>query len=506
MPPPSQPTNEPTDPPPSFETPAPATLLQAAPVRLEPVQPRLWPVVTVVCSVLLVLAIGLSGLLAWATPREDLLEAPEEFLEHVFSRNLDLEEYADQRSTTEKLLDWLQGYESGQVLDEAIDAYSDFIGNAKSDWTRLDRTLVIMLAEEDRLEEAEETLSVLEDYEDEAQFAAAVRFAYEDGAAESDQREVAIEQITAVVHPAWARDKLIMRMAEKMGATDVACNARVRLLDRGKKLHDQTLPLLWGPVITIGFGVLAVVLWLVTGLPSVQLSTGVLSSPWTATRGVAVMVRAALAGMIVSEVLGTFVSEWHELAFLRGFASLFAILPLLWIGTRKLLRPWGQTLSSCFGLRISVSRWLPGLLFTAFVAAIDLLGSFGISALLQHFGIQMHWAESPQEDYLWMPWWQVVLDFTDGVVWAPICEEIGCRGFLYTTIRRRVRPIPAALLTGVIFGAVHFYSLSGFLSVAWSGLLWSLAYEKSRSLVPGMISHSIGNVLAFGGMVLLYRL
>jgi len=144
-------------------------------------------------------------------------------------------------------------------------------------------------------------------------------------------------------------------------------------------------------------------------------------------------------------------------------------------------------------------------LFTIALAAIDQIGSIAISTTLEHFGIRSHWAENPQEDYLWMPWWQVSLDFWDGVVWAPIFEEIGCRGFLFITIRRHFSVFPAALLTGLIFGAAHFYSLSGFLSVAWSGFIWSLAYDRSRSLIPGMISHSIGNMLAFGSMLLLYR-
>ncbi len=71
---------------------------------------------------------------------------------------------------------------------------------------------------------------------------------------------------------------------------------------------------------------------------------------------------------------------------------------------------------------------------------------------------------------------------------------------------RILHPLPAAALTGALFAAAHLYSLAGFLAVCWSGFLWSLAYEKSRSLIPGMLSHAIANALAFSAMILEYRL
>jgi CAAX protease family protein len=36
----------------------------------------------------------------------------------------------------------------------------------------------------------------------------------------------------------------------------------------------------------------------------------------------------------------------------------------------------------------------------------------------------------------------------------------------------------------------------GFASVFVSGVLWALAYERTRSLLPGMLAHAAGNVQA----------
>ena len=215
------------------------------------------------------------------------------------------------------------------------------------------------------------------------------------------------------------------------------------------------------------------------------------------------MVRAALAGLVLQTLVVYLLLD--EFRILNGFMSLIGILPLLWFGSYFLLRSWGLTLSSCFGFSVPLRRCGCLLLFTVALSGVDFIGTIAISALTESLGIHMHWAESPEESFLWDPAWVVGLNFVDGVVWAPIFEEIGCRGFLYTTARRWLPATPAALATGVLFGAAHLYSLQGFLVVAWSGFLWSLAYEKSRSLLPGIFSHSLGNVLAFGGMILVYR-
>ena len=40
----------------------------------------------------------------------------------------------------------------------------------------------------------------------------------------------------------------------------------------------------------------------------------------------------------------------------------------------------------------------------------------------------------------------------DGVVWAPIFEELAFRGLLYPTLRLRLPPWLAALLSAALFG------------------------------------------------------
>jgi hypothetical protein len=93
----------------------------------------------------------------------------------------------------------------------------------------------------------------------------------------------------------------------------------------------------------------------------------------------------------------------------------------------------------------------------------------------------------------------------DGVVWAPTFEELAFRGLLYPTLRLRLPPWPAALLSSALFGVAHGYGLQGFVAVTWSGMIWALGYERTRSLVPGILAHAASNLLATTSFLLLLR-
>ncbi|NOZ00325.1 MAG: CPBP family intramembrane metalloprotease [Deltaproteobacteria bacterium] len=79
-------------------------------------------------------------------------------------------------------------------------------------------------------------------------------------------------------------------------------------------------------------------------------------------------------------------------------------------------------------------------------------------------------------------------------VLAPMFEEPLFRGFLYGRLRQRMRPVPAAALSGLIFGAAHM-SLVNMLPLAAIGFTLALAYEKSRDLATPMIAHGLWNLV-----------
>jgi len=118
----------------------------------------------------------------------------------------------------------------------------------------------------------------------------------------------------------------------------------------------------------------------------------------------------------------------------------------------------------------------------------------GMGALANALGVETHWADGLPEDLLWDPPWQVVLGTLDTVVWTPFVEELTFRGLLYGTLRT-VTGVPlAAMASACIFAIAHGYGPTGFLSVLISGLLWAIAYERTRSLVPGILAHAANNL------------
>jgi uncharacterized protein len=91
---------------------------------------------------------------------------------------------------------------------------------------------------------------------------------------------------------------------------------------------------------------------------------------------------------------------------------------------------------------------------------------------------------------------------------APICEEFFFRGFIFGALRNipmrlgRVDggPWVAAVITGILFGAVHTSSASPqyLVPLGFLGFVLCLVRWQTRSLYPCMALHSANNALALG--------
>jgi len=86
------------------------------------------------------------------------------------------------------------------------------------------------------------------------------------------------------------------------------------------------------------------------------------------------------------------------------------------------------------------------------------------------------------------------------VILAPISEEICFRGMLYGGLRTKLPVVPAALVGGLVFGGLH--ALTGISAVpplVVFGFLLCLLYEKTGSVVPGIVLHMLNNSVALLG-------
>jgi membrane protease YdiL (CAAX protease family) len=85
---------------------------------------------------------------------------------------------------------------------------------------------------------------------------------------------------------------------------------------------------------------------------------------------------------------------------------------------------------------------------------------------------------------------------------APIAEEILFRGFIFTALRSWRGTIPAAVITGLLFGAVHAGSapVLDLVPLAALGFGLCLLYAYGGSLYPCIVAHSLNNSIAFASL------
>ena len=86
------------------------------------------------------------------------------------------------------------------------------------------------------------------------------------------------------------------------------------------------------------------------------------------------------------------------------------------------------------------------------------------------------------------------------VVAAPISEEVCFRGFLFGGLRERLPRLAAALISALIFGGLHATTgLSAVPVLVAFGFILALLYEKTGSIIPGILLHMLNNSVALLG-------
>ena len=101
---------------------------------------------------------------------------------------------------------------------------------------------------------------------------------------------------------------------------------------------------------------------------------------------------------------------------------------------------------------------------------------------------------------------EVWLQILVAVILAPLTEELLFRGVVYKRIDRAYGFWPAAIISSLLFGALHG-NLSQFIYASALGMLFAYAYYKSGKLSVCIIMHLAANAvsLLLDGIVLLFE-
>ena len=83
---------------------------------------------------------------------------------------------------------------------------------------------------------------------------------------------------------------------------------------------------------------------------------------------------------------------------------------------------------------------------------------------------------------------------------APLGEELFFRGFFFRALKNWRGVVPAAILTGLVFGAIHLGSspVAFTVPLAVFGIGLCLLYHWSGSLYPSIALHALNNSVALG--------
>jgi len=74
-----------------------------------------------------------------------------------------------------------------------------------------------------------------------------------------------------------------------------------------------------------------------------------------------------------------------------------------------------------------------------------------------------------------------------------VCEEILFRGFLFNSLRGKLGPWGAAILSSLIFGGLHYLHGFGMAAIALFGMFACWIFARTGSLWPGVLLHAMSN-------------
>jgi membrane protease YdiL (CAAX protease family) len=480
---------------PSHPEPCDPELPTVAPVATA--APAVFSLAGTIVSSVLVAAFVTSMLFSPPGSRIESLDRPEEDLERLVGREMDTRHALETAPAWERSLDrFLSGNEDS--LQQSIRWYDDLAREVDSAQVQLYR--VILLAEAGRADRVSATIIPWQ-YQGEvmARMFEWVRAGYLGSPPDPSDGERLLSEIKDDLSPGWFADILTARIASGIGDQVAAAEAVGAIVSRGVLFLQRRRALEIAEFVVLVGGCIFLVRGLVRPFFA-ALGTAAVPAPWGFRDGYALFIRGVLGFLIISAVLSYLLPDPNPL---NGVVTLLAGTPLFWL-IMKYLPAHGLAPGAVLGLQpppdhARLSR------ITVILVSLSLLGELAIALIVAIFHLKTDWTDGLLEDLLWAPGWAVFGIALDSIVWAPLVEEVAFRGVLYATLRTKMSMAPAALLSAGTFAVVHGYGMVGLASVFWSGIIWAVAYERTRSLWPAVLAHGVNNLLVTAEFLWLYR-
>ena len=460
-----------------------------------PDRPRFSLSVSLFAATLLISALGALLWLSSHSSRLERFDDPERALDLMVSRTMEAQDGLLLAPDWQKrVTEWTAGSNDAERL-QAITWYQELVRETDSPSAKL--RLAILQAESGRKPEA---LAMAKTWLGEEEplplYGSLIDAAYGDDPLTGDYEQQLQSALAEVLPAGWFYNHLASALAERADDIRLGIAINQQIHDRGKRLQVRAQVLTGAELLCLIGGS---VLLLRYAWQTIRREDGLrvhrpgMPPPWPGGIGTAVLLRGGALGAVLS--LAFISMAPSENVSLRAVAIPVANLPLLAMAYYYLLRPAGLNVLTGFGLQIPWQRVgrLAGAVLA--VVAAGFWGEWVMGRVAESLQLANHWTEWFDPDLVWASGPVLTISLLEYVVFAPIFEELAFRGILYAILRRRLSPMPAAMISACIFAAAHGYGLIGFISVFWSGLLWAWLYERTGSLIPGMIAHAMNNLL-----------
>lgn len=454
--------------------------------------------------------IGALSSVVWlssSVPKLERVEAPERALTLMVSRIMDVQEGLKRAPAWQQTLFlWISG-DTDLERVQAIEWVQEL--EEMSDDPLVPLQLAVLRAESGQVSKA--LLSAHEWVEADdplPQLAALVVAAYGEGSLpEGETFEVLQAELAELVPAGWFYDRLAERLAQRADNQLLLATIRDASASRVDRqfARARTLTAVELGVMIVGTVVL-IRLWITRArVPNVvRLHEPGVPPPWPGGIGAAVLLRGGAIGAMLTVLFLLYMPQ--DNASLRALAIPMTNLPLLLLAYQYLFKPSEMTFDQGFGLEIGWAR--TGRLIEAVLAVVaaGLGGEWVMDRIAEPLHLTNHWTEWFDADLVWASSSLTAISLVEYVAFAPVFEELAFRGLLFAILRRKFRFLPAALISASVFAIAHGYGLVGFISVLWSGLLWAWIYEKTGSLLPGILAHAVNNLLVCLSVMALLRL
>lgn len=451
--------------------------------------------ISAICAGILLASLAGILWLSLTVPKLQRFEDPGRALDLMVSRMMEAQ---DGLHRAPKWLQWLAEWtmdNQEQASRQAVRWYQELITTTDDPSAKL--RLAILLGESSRESEA---LAEAQGWHDRGTSAESFRsliVAAYDTAPLSPAQETNLQAMLAETLPSgWFYNHLAARLARRAGDHALLTTVETQSQMKEEQVQRWVRPLMISELTCLAIGsviLLGIIRLQGRRLNVLQLHSPGVPPPWSGGTAAAVILRGGALGALMT--IAFLSTPALNQGSLRALAIPLANLPLLLIAYVRLLKPAGLNFWQGFGLRLDRGdlRRLVCIIFAVVAAA--LWGEWVLGQAAEYLKLENHWTEWFDQDLVWATPPMLATSLLEYVILAPIFEEIVFRGLLFAMFRRRFTFLPAALLSATIFALAHGYSLLGFISVLWSGFLWAWIYDRTGSLIPGMVAHAVNNLL-----------